>query len=34
MKFQFNYIVERREGPTAISTGWINGFGIRGAFDF
>jgi phosphate-selective porin OprO/OprP len=34
MKFQFNYIVERRETTTASSTGWINGIGIRGAFDF
>jgi phosphate-selective porin OprO/OprP len=34
MKFQFNYIVERRESPPASSTGWINGIGIRGSFNF
>jgi phosphate-selective porin OprO/OprP len=34
MKFQFNYIVERRESPPASSTGWINGIGVRGAFNF
>lgn len=34
MKFQFNYILERRDSPPASTTGWINGIGIRGTFDF
>jgi phosphate-selective porin OprO/OprP len=34
MKFQFNYIVEHREGPTGTPVGWINGLGLRAAFDF
>jgi phosphate-selective porin OprO and OprP len=34
MKFQFNYIVEHRDGPTGTPVGWINGVGIRANFDF
>jgi phosphate-selective porin OprO/OprP len=34
VKFQLNYIVEHRDGPTSTPVGWINGFGIRAAFDF
>jgi phosphate-selective porin OprO and OprP len=34
VKFQANYIVEHRDGPTGTPVGWINGFGLRAAFDF
>ncbi len=34
MKFQLNYIAEHRDGPQGIVQGWINGVGIRGAYDF
>jgi phosphate-selective porin OprO/OprP len=34
MKVQFNYIVEHREAPQNVTDSWINGFGIRGAYDF
>lgn len=34
MKFQFNYILEYREAPQDIVQGWINGIGLRAAFDF
>src|SRR5436189_82756 len=34
VKFQANYIVEHREGPTGTPVGLINGFGLRAAFDF
>jgi phosphate-selective porin OprO and OprP len=34
VKFQANYIVEHRDGPTGQPVGWINGFGLRAAFDF
>jgi phosphate-selective porin OprO/OprP len=33
MKVQCNYIVEHRDQPGA-AVGWINGIGIRGAYDF
>lgn len=33
MKLQFNYIVEHRDQPGA-TVGWINGVGVRGAYDF
>jgi phosphate-selective porin OprO/OprP len=33
MKVQFNYIAEHRDQP-GVTPGWINGFGIRGAYDF
>jgi hypothetical protein len=34
MKVQFNYIVEHREAPQNVTDSWINGFGVRGAYDF
>jgi phosphate-selective porin OprO/OprP len=34
MKFQFNYIVEHRDGPTGTPVGWINGVGLRANFVF
>lgn len=33
VKVQFNYIVERRDVPT-LTQSWINGVGVRAAFDF
>jgi phosphate-selective porin OprO/OprP len=33
MKLQFNYILEHRDQPGA-TVGWINGLGVRGAYDF
>jgi phosphate-selective porin OprO/OprP len=33
MKFQFNYILEHRDMP-GVAQGWINGFGLRAAYDF
>jgi phosphate-selective porin OprO/OprP len=33
MKLQFNYIAERRDMP-GTAVGWINGFGLRAAYDF
>jgi len=33
MKVQFNYIIERRNQP-GVEPSWINGFGIRGAYNF
>jgi phosphate-selective porin OprO/OprP len=33
MKFQLNYIAERRDMPTA-AVGWINGVGLRASYDF
>jgi phosphate-selective porin OprO/OprP len=33
MKVQFNYIAQHRDQP-GVTPGWINGFGIRGAYDF
>jgi phosphate-selective porin OprO/OprP len=29
MKFQFNYILEHRDGPTGMPVGWFSGFGVR-----
>jgi phosphate-selective porin OprO/OprP len=33
MKVQFNYIAEHRDTP-GVTPGWINGVGIRAAYDF
>lgn len=33
MKVQFNYILERRDQP-GLTAAWINGVGVRGAYDF
>jgi phosphate-selective porin OprO/OprP len=33
MKLQFNYVVEHRNMP-GVAVGWINGLGIRAAYDF
>jgi phosphate-selective porin OprO and OprP len=33
MKVQFNYILEHRNTPE-VPIGWINGFGVRAAYDF
>jgi hypothetical protein len=33
MKVQFNYVAEHRNQPGA-TVGWINGFGLRAAYDF
>ena len=33
MKVQLNYILERRDQP-GVAAAWINGVGIRGAYDF
>jgi len=33
MKFQLNYIVEHRNQP-GVTPGWINGVGLRAAYDF
>ena len=33
MKVQFNYILERRDQP-GVDPAWINGVGVRGAYDF
>ena len=33
MKVQFNYILERRDQP-GVAPAWINGVGVRGAYDF
>ncbi len=35
MKLQWNYVLEYRTGPQGgQGTGWINGFGMRAAWDF
>jgi len=34
MRVQFNYILERRDGPQDVGSGWINGLGVRAAYDF
>jgi hypothetical protein len=34
MKFQFNYILEHRDAPQGVARGWINGLGVRAAYDF
>jgi hypothetical protein len=33
MKVQFNYIAEHRDQP-GVTPGWINGLGVRAAYDF
>jgi phosphate-selective porin OprO/OprP len=33
MKVQFNYVLEHRDQP-GTAVGWINGFGVRAAYDF
>ena len=33
MKVQLNYILERRDQP-GVTPQWINGVGVRGAYDF
>jgi phosphate-selective porin OprO/OprP len=34
MKLQLNYILEHRDAPQDVARGWINGIGVRGAYDF
>jgi phosphate-selective porin OprO/OprP len=34
MKFQLNYIAEHRDAPQGVVQGWINGVGLRAAYDF
>ena len=34
MKFQLNYILEHRDGQQDVGHGWINGIGLRAAYDF
>jgi len=34
MKIQFNYILERRDAPQDVVQSWINGVGVRAAYDF
>lgn len=34
MTIQFNYILESREGPQNMAQSWINGIGVRAAFNF
>jgi phosphate-selective porin OprO/OprP len=34
MKVQLNYILERRDAPQNVAQGWINGVGLRAAYDF
>jgi phosphate-selective porin OprO/OprP len=34
MKFQLNYIAEHRDGQQDVGHGWINGIGLRAAYDF
>ena len=34
MKVQLNYILEHRDAPQNVVQGWINGVGVRGAYDF
>jgi phosphate-selective porin OprO and OprP len=34
MKVQLNYIVEHRDAPQGVAQGWINGVGLRAAYDF
>jgi hypothetical protein len=33
MKLQFNYVLEHRNMP-GVAVGWINGLGLRAAYDF
>jgi phosphate-selective porin OprO/OprP len=34
MKLQLNYIAEKVDGPNAQGGGWLNGVGVRAAYDF
>jgi phosphate-selective porin OprO/OprP len=34
MKLQLNYILEHRDAPQGVAQGWINGVGLRAAYDF
>lgn len=34
MRVQMNYILEHRDGPQDVASGWINGVGLRAAYDF
>ncbi len=34
MKTQFNVVAEHRDDPLAGVNGWINGIGMRAAYDF
>jgi phosphate-selective porin OprO/OprP len=34
MKVQLNYIAEHRDAPQGVVHGWINGVGLRAAYDF
>jgi phosphate-selective porin OprO/OprP len=34
MKVQLNYILEHRDAPQEVAQGWINGVGLRAAYDF
>ena len=34
MKVQLNYILEHRDAPQDVVQGWINGVGVRAAYDF
>jgi phosphate-selective porin OprO/OprP len=34
MKVQLNYIAEHRDAPQGVVQGWINGVGVRAAYDF
>ena len=34
MTVQFNYILERRDGPQNMTPAWINGVGVRAGFNF
>jgi phosphate-selective porin OprO/OprP len=34
MKVQLNYIVEHVDGPNGQAQGWLNGVGVRAAYDF
>ena len=34
MKIQVNYVAEHRDDPPAGVNGWINGIGLRAAYDF
>ena len=34
MKVQLNYILEHRDAPQGVTKSWINGVGVRAAYDF
>ena len=34
MKVQLNYILEHRDAPQDVTRSWINGIGVRAAYDF